>query len=91
MQQIQMALVNAWTWLTANWAGLGVLLTQWIAIVLSVQRRHDADFVVWLWGVVATVAAALFASNSKFNTLFWKVFLTLFGAAVAVAGYFLLP
>jgi hypothetical protein len=85
------ALGEGCRWFARNWAGLVVMLTQWVAIVLAVQRRRDADFVVWIWGVVSVIAGAVFLADRRFNTVFWKTLLTVFGALVAVAGYFLLP
>ncbi len=90
MKELLTTLRNALNWLWANKVGICVLLTQWIAIVISVKHRHEPDFVIWLWGSVAVVAAALFEANPIFKKPFWTWLIIGFSALGAFCGYFLL-
>ena len=85
------SLKNGATWVLTNRAPLSILLIQYSAIVISIKNHQNADYVLWLWGVVAFAVGAITGGSGKFNSGFWYVIQLVFGGLLAVCGYFFLP
>ena len=78
-------------WANNNRIPLSILSIQYGAIAISAANNQTADFVLWIWGMVAFLIGAITGGAQKYNTGFWFVVQLIFGGLLAVAGYYFLP